>query len=78
MEQYVNDLAAYARANPAIAGAVGLMLLYLLVRKTMLLLFLLLLAAALGGTFFVIGEISDTGGEKKHNVIKRIERQDVK
>jgi uncharacterized membrane protein HdeD (DUF308 family) len=78
MEQYLNDLATYAQANPAIAGAVGLVLLYLLIRKTKLLLYFIVLAAVLGGVFYVIGEMSTKGGATKQKTVERIDKQDVK
>jgi len=78
MDEYLDSAIAFVRASPLAAGAIGLVLLYLLVRKTKLLLFLLLLAAVLGGVFFVIGEMSGKGTAQKREMIHRTDLKDVK
>jgi hypothetical protein len=78
MGEYVESAIAYLQANPLIAAAVGLVLLYLLVRKTKVFLFLLLLAAVLGGVLYLIADVAGTGGAAKRKLIDQTATQDAK
>lgn len=78
MNEYLDGAIAYLQANPLIAGAIGLVLLYLLLRKAKLLLFLLLLAAVLGGVLYLIADVAGLGGAAKRRMIDQTATQDVK
>lgn len=78
MDELLQSAIAYLRANPPIAGAVGLGLFYLLVRKTKLLLFLIFLGAILGAVFYLIGDLAGKGRVSKTKMIYQTEAQDVK
>ncbi|HEY5999814.1 MAG TPA: hypothetical protein VI078_11030 [bacterium] len=78
MEAYVNDAMTYLRANPLIAGALGLVLLYLLIRQTKMLLFLVFLAVVAGGVLMFIADIAGKGGTVKTQMINQTGSQDVK
>lgn len=78
MAEYLHGVIAYLQANPLIAGAIGLVLLYLLLRKTKLFLFLLLLAGVLGAVLYLIADIAGTGGAAKRKMIDQTTTQDVK
>ena len=78
MNVSVDDVLAYLQANPLIAGALGLVLLYLLFRKTRLLLFLLLLLAVVAGVLYLIADVSGVGGAAKRRMIDQSATQEVK
>lgn len=78
MNEYLDAAAAYGQANPLIAGAIGLALLYLLIRKTKTLLFLLLLAVIVGGVLTFIMDLAGKGGVSKTRMIEQTGSQDVK
>jgi hypothetical protein len=78
MDEYLNSAVVYLQTNPLVAGAIGLVLLYLLFRETKLLLYLLLLAAALGVSFFLIETLASRGGASKSRMINQTGTQDVK
>ncbi|MHB8895069.1 MAG: hypothetical protein ACYC99_07835 [Candidatus Geothermincolia bacterium] len=78
MDELQQSAIAYLQANPLIAGAVGVVLLYLLVRKTKLFLFLILLGAILGAVFYLIGDLAGKGRASKTKMIYQTETQDVK
>lgn len=77
MDEYLNGALAYLQANPLVAGAIGLALLYLLVRETKLLLYLLLLAAAVGASFFLIESLAGRGGASKSRMINQTGTKDA-
>ena len=72
MSAYVDGAIAYLRANPVVAGGIGVVLLYLLIRKTKLFLFLLVLALVLGTVLFMIAGI--TGDETTREIIDQTVR----
>lgn len=78
MEEYLKSLLDYLQANPLVAGAVGLVLLYLLIRKTKMLLFLLVLGAIIWAVFYLIGDLAGKGGASKVKMINQTGSQDVK
>jgi hypothetical protein len=78
MDAYVDAALAYLQATPVAAAAIGLVLLYLLIRKTKVFLFLLVLAVVLGTVLFMIAEIAGTGGAAKREMINQSATQDVK
>lgn len=71
MEELLRTGTAFLRTNPVVAGALGLVLLYLLIRKTKLLLYLLLLAAVLGAVFSLIGDLAGKGSASKTRMINQ-------
>ena len=58
MDGYLDAAATYLQANPLVGGAIGLVLLFLLIRKTNTFLFLLLLAAIVGGVLLLILDLA--------------------
>ena len=78
MNEYWDSAIAYLQAEPLVTGAIGLVLLYLLVRKTKLLLFLFVLAMVLGVVFYLIADIAGTGGTVKRKMIDQTATQDLK
>ena len=78
MDAYLNGAVTYLQANPLIAGAIGLVLLFLVIRKTKTFLFLLLLAAIVGGVLYFIMDMAGKGGASKTRMIEQTGSQDVK
>jgi len=78
MDELLQSALAYLQANPPVAGACALVLLYLLIRKTKVLLYLLLLAAILGAVFYLIGDLAGKGRASKTKMIDQTVGQDVK
>jgi hypothetical protein len=78
MGEYVGGAIAYLRSDPLVAVSLGLVLLYLIVRRTKAFLFLLLLAAVLGMVLYLIADIAGTGGAVKRRIIDQTAAEDVK
>jgi ABC-type branched-subunit amino acid transport system permease subunit len=78
MDEYVDGATAYLQANPLVAGAIGLVVLYLLFRQTKLLLFLLVTAGILGVVFWLITDLAGKGGTTKSRMINQTGVQDTK
>ena len=78
MDEYLDSVVSNLQANPLIAGAIGLVLIFLLIRKTRLFLFLLLLAAIVGGVLFFIMDMAGKGGTAKTRLINQTGSQDVR
>lgn len=78
MNEYLDAAIAYLESNPPVAAVIGLVLLYLLIRKTKLLLYLLLLAGVLGVVFFLIGDLAGSGSASKKKLMNQTGTQDVK
>lgn len=78
MDGYLDAAATYLQANPLVGGAIGLVLLFLLIRKTKTFLFLLLLAAIVGGVLLLILDLAGKGGASKTRMINQTGSQDVR
>lgn len=78
MEEYLASAIAYLQANRPVAGALGLLLLYLLVRKTKLFIFLLLLATLCVMAFTLIFYLADKGSASKRMMIDQTGSQDIR
>jgi len=77
MEEYLVSVIAYLQTNRMVAGAIGLLLLYLLVRKTKLFLFMLLLSLVCGIAFMLIFNLADKGSASKRKMINQTGRQNI-
>ena len=78
MGEHVGGAIAYLQSDPLVAVSLGLVLLYLIVRRTKAFLFLLLLAAVLGMVLYLIADIADTGGAVKRKIIDQTAVRDLR
>lgn len=78
MGEHVGGAIAYLQADPRVAVSLGLVLLYLIVRRTKAFLFLLLLAAVLGTVLYLIADIAGTGGAVKRKIIDQTADRDLR
>lgn len=70
----INELLAYFRENPYIAGALGLFFLFLLFKKPKLFFSVLVLAGLLAGVFYLISNVASTGVSQKGKLIYKEEQ----
>ena len=71
LSEITDAVTAYCRDNPIIAVAVGLLLLFLLIRKTKLFFFLLFLGLILAAALYFIMGIAETGKATKGKMIEK-------
>ncbi len=67
----IDSVIGFAKDNPIIAGAVGLLLLFLLIRKSKLFLFVICLALILAAALYFITDIASVGKAEKGKMIQR-------
>ena len=75
----INELVAYLRENPYIAGALGLFLLFLLFKKPKLFFSVVVLAGLLAGVFYLISSVASTGVSQKGKLFykeEQVQKQD--
>ena len=65
-----DSVISFSKDNPIIAVVAGLLLLFLLVRKTKLFLVILLLAFVLAATFYFITDVASVGKAGKGKMIQ--------
>ena len=65
-----DSVISFSKDNPIIAVVAGLLLLFLLVRKTKLFLVILLLAFVLAATFYFITDVASLGKAGKGKMIQ--------
>jgi len=69
--QMINGVIAFSKDNPIIAGAVGLLLLFLLIRKSKLFLLIICLALVLAAALYLITDIASVGKAGKGKIIQK-------
>lgn len=69
--EITNSVMSFFKDNPISAVAVGLLLLFLLVRKTKLFLVILLLAFILAAALYLITDIASVGKAGKGKIIQK-------
>ena len=69
--EITNSVMSFFKDNPISAVAVGLLLLFLLIRKTKLFLVILLLAFILAAALYLITDIASVGKAGKGKIIQK-------
>ena len=69
--EITNSVMSFFKDNPISAVAVGLLLLFLLIRKTKLFLVILLLAFVLASALYLITDIASVGKAGKGKIIQK-------
>ena len=67
----VNSIAVFFSSNIAVTIILGIVLLYLLIRKTKLFFVLLVIVAVLAGALYLISFLSTAGTEGKKSLIQQ-------
>jgi len=78
VEGHLESIIAYFRAEPLVAAAAGLVLIFLLLRQTKTLVYLIILGVVVAGASYLILELSGMGGQSKVRMINQTGTQDVK
>lgn len=68
--EIIDSIIAFAEGSPIIAGAVALLFVYLIYRKTKFTLGILFLALLLYGVFYMITSLASTGTSQKGKIIQ--------
>lgn len=69
----INDIVTYFRENPYIAGALGLLFIFLLLTKPKLFFSVVVLVGILAGVFHLISNLASTGASQKEKMIYKEE-----
>lgn len=69
----INEIVTYFRENPYIAGALGLLFIFLLFTKPKLFFSVVVLVGILAGVFYLISNLASTGGSQKEKMIYKEE-----
>ena len=69
--EIINGIISFFQANPIIATAVAILLIFLLWRKPKLFFIILLIALLLSGVLYMILDVSSTGVYHKENLIQK-------
>jgi len=70
----INDIVTYFRENPYIAGALGLLFIFLLFTRPKLFFSVVVLVGILAGVFYLISNLASTGASQKEKMIYREEQ----
>ena len=71
--EIIDMVQKFSRANPLIAIAAGLIILYLFYRRPGLSFFILFVVVLLAGIYFTVMSMSSSGAAKKERLIKKSE-----
>jgi hypothetical protein len=75
----INDIVMYFRENPYIAGALGLLFIFLLFTKPRLFFSVVVLVGILAGVFYLISNLASTGASQKEKMFykeEEVQKQD--
>ena len=75
----INDIVTYFRENPYIAGALGLLFIFLLFTKPKLFFSVVILVGILAGVFYLISNLASTGASHKEKMFykeEEVQKQD--
>ena len=70
----MNEVVMYLRENPYIAGALGLLFLFLLFTKPKLFFSVVILVGILAGVFYLISSLASTGASQKEKMFYKEEQ----
>jgi hypothetical protein len=77
--ELIQEVVAYFTENPYIAGALGLLFLFMLFKKPKLLFSVIVLVGLLAGVFYLISSVASTGVSQKERMLhkdEQVQKQD--